>query len=207
MTAARASLRFTEEMAGFVTFGERDFEDGYAFGCRSDTALRLHLTIEVDDVAALVADPARSADVRGYVLCEALGGRLPVARGGFNLFARADGDSRQMLYRLRFTDGTGHSLTLTGFKRLEHGPPRRIWPDTTTLYTRLLQGHVDADGEREAELVASGILRIGPLAFLRQLTTFRAGDAPPRARLAGLTRFGWLFLAQIARLYGPRRTL
>jgi hypothetical protein len=200
-------LRFTEEMHGYVTFGEVRCEEAYLRGRSADTALRVHLTIEVDDVPALATDPGRAAAAGGYVHCEALGGRLPVARGTFNLFAGGNGVGRRMLYRLHFSDGTGHPLTLSGVKRLEPGGPTRLWPETTTLYTRLLQGHCDPAGEGSAELVASGILRITPLGFLRQLTTFRTDDRSVREQLATITRFGRLFVAQIARLYRPARAL
>jgi hypothetical protein len=201
-----ASLRFTEQMKGYVAFGEPSFELGYERGRASGTHLMFQLTIELDDVERLAADPGSGADARGYVRCEALGGRFAVERGAFNLFVAADSAcGRRMLYRLHFADGTGHPLTLSGVKRLERGPVKRLWPETTTLYTRLVQGHVDATGEPDAELVASGILRISALDFLRQLASFRASAAPARARAATLTRFGRLFVGELRRLYGRAR--
>jgi cholesterol oxidase len=185
-------LRFTEQMRGYVTFGEPSFERGHEHGRASDTALEFRLTIEVDDVERLAADPGRAAVARGSVRCEALGGRFPVEGGAFHLFLPAAGGAgKRMVYRLPFTDGTGHPLTLDGVKRLEKGAPLRLWPETTTLYTRLVRGH----GDGAEELVAAGILRIQPRAFARQLTTFRA---PP----AVLVRFAQVFLREMWRLYG-----
>jgi hypothetical protein len=201
-----ADVRFTEEMRGYMTFGEPSCERGYEHGRASDTALMFHLTIDVDDVDALVADPGRDARARGYVHCEALGGRFPIERGSFNLFVPAGGGrARRMLYRLRFADGTGHPLTLSGVKRLDQGPPWRLWPETTTLFTRLVQGHVDAGDEPGAELVAAGILRIRAHDFARQLTTFRANGAGLGDRVGALGRFGRLFVAELASIYGPLR--
>jgi cholesterol oxidase len=201
------SLRFTEQLRGYVTFGEPSFERGYRRGRASDAQLMFHLTIEVDDVGLLAVDPGRPADVTGYVRCEALGGRFTVERGTFNLFVAAvnDGPGRRMLYRLHVTDGTGHPLTLSGFKRLENGPATRLWPETTTLYTRIVQGHVDAEAEPGAELVAAGILRVRARDFLRQLTTFRASAPSARESVATLARFGGVFFGQLGRLYGPAR--
>jgi cholesterol oxidase len=200
------SLRCIEHMRGYVTFGEPSFELGYERGQASDTDLMFRLAIEVNDVEALIDDPQRPADARGYVRCEALGGRFTVERGTFQLLVPAGGEEgKRMLYRLQFADGTGHPLTLTGFKRLQNGPVTRLWPETTTLYTRLLQGHADEAGERDAELIASGILRLAPLDFLRQLTTFRAGGASARERLLTVVRFDSLFVRELARLYGPTR--
>jgi cholesterol oxidase len=75
-----ATVRFTEEMLGHVTFGEADFELGP--GHRDGAgALMFHLTIEVPDIDALRTDPLRAAGAVGYLRCDALGGQLPVERG------------------------------------------------------------------------------------------------------------------------------
>ena len=207
MTRPRAGLRFLEEMRGYVTFGEPSFERGYARGRAAGNALRLRLAIDIDDVGALAADPGRAAAADGHVHCEDLGGLLAVTRGTFNLFVHGDDGGARMLYRLHFADGTGHPLTFSGFKRLRRGPPTLLWAETTTLYSRVVQGHVDAEGDRDAELVASGVLRVEPRDFLRQLTTFRSDAATTRDQLATVARFGGLFLAQLGRVYGPRRAL
>jgi cholesterol oxidase len=187
-----ADVRFTERMSGYVTFGEPSFERGHERGRASDTSLVFRVTIEVDDVARLAANPGLAAAARGYVRCEALGGRFAVERGAFRLFVPdGGGPGRRMVYRLPFVDGTGHALALEGFKRLEPGPPTRLWPETTTLYTRLVREPAGA------EPVAAGILRMTPPAFLHQLTTFRAGS-----QRADLGRFGRLFLRELWRLYG-----
>jgi cholesterol oxidase len=193
-------------MKGYVAFGEAAFDRGYQHGRAEDTSLMVHLTIDVDDVARLEADPGAEAQAHGYVHCEALGGRLAIEHGSLHLFAPGPaGADRRMLYRLTFADGSGHPLTVSGFKRLERGPPTRLWPQTTTLYTRVLQGHVDAAAEAGAELVASGILRITGLDFLRQLSTMRGSAAPAREQAGIVARFARLFIRELARLYGPAR--
>ena len=81
-----------------------------------------------------------------------------------------------------------------------------MWGDTTTLYTGLLRGHVVAVEDPDAEIVASGILRISPLGFLRQLTTFRAGGRrSPIAQVAAIARFDALFLGHLWEVYGLHR--
>jgi cholesterol oxidase len=102
-----------------------------------------------------------------------------------------------MLYRLYFADGAGQPLTLSGFKLVKDDPGLDLWSDTSTLYTRILRGHVDAAAEPEAEIVASGIINIYLLDFARQLTTFRTrgGSAVEQAR--ALTAFGKLFLGKL----------
>ena len=199
------TVRFTEEMRGHVAFGEGNHETGAREGRASGTRLIFRLTIEVDDLDRFAADEMRGAAARGWVRCEALGGRLLVDGGVFNLLVDEAGSSRKrMLYRLFFQDGVGHPLTLSGFKVLGAPPGVRVWRDTTTLYTRILRGHVEADDEPRSEVVASGILRLGVPAFLRQLTTFRASGDSYADRAAAVRRFDSLFLGGLWQVYGRR---
>ncbi|HVE45672.1 MAG TPA: FAD-dependent oxidoreductase [Acidimicrobiales bacterium] len=192
------AIEFTEEMKGYVTFGEDDFHRGFEQGRRNDNFLMFHLTIETDDVERFVADPAHLADARGWVECEALGGRLPVERGVFNLFVEtSDPDRTNMLYRLFFADGAGHPLTFVGFKDVKDDRGLDLWRDTTTLFTRVLRGHVEPGHDGDAEVVASGIITIHLLDFLEQLTTFRAHGPSTSARAEALGDFGRLFLGKL----------
>ena len=198
-------LEFTEEMKGYVTLGEADFDRGFKQGKKDGTFLMFHLTISTDDVDRFIADPRHEGVAVGWVSCDALGGKLPVERGIFNLFVDTDDPKlTRMLYRLFFADGTGHPLTLSGFKRVKDDPGFDLWSDTSTLYTRILRGHVEADAEPTAEVVASGIINIYLLDFARQLTTFRprGGSAGDQAR--ALTDFGKLFLGKLWDIYGDR---
>ena len=137
------------------------------------------------------------------VRCEALGGRLPVTRGLFNLFVKVEGSKRdkRMLYRLHFTDANDHPLTMTGFKVVEDDAGiDNVWTDTSTLSTRLLKGHVEEGDDEAAETLASGRLRIEPLDFARQLATFRTD---PAGRVDAVARFGALFAGELWETYGP----
>jgi cholesterol oxidase len=187
-------------MKGRVAFGESDFERGK----RDGDYLMFHLTIEAEDIESFVADPRHEAGAVGWVGCEALGGRRPVERGWFNLFVDTGepGDKR-MLYRLHFTDGVGHPLTLTGYKVIKHDKGFDLWPDTTTLYTRVLSGHVMAEGDETAEVVASGVLRVQKLDFARQLTTFRGSGSSFGRNLGALMKFNVLFVANLREVYAP----
>jgi hypothetical protein len=201
------SVRFTEEMKGYVSFGEEDYERGAREGRKYHERLMVHLTIEVDDLDRLAADAGRAAEARGWVVFEALGGRLPLEKGIFNLLVEEEDPAIQhMLYRLYFRDGVGHPVTFAGFKTLTNRRGLHVWRDTTTLYTRLLRGHVEAGDDPGAEIVASGILHIRPLGFLRQLATFRAGGRrSPVARPAAIVRFDALFLGHLWDVYGLHR--
>jgi hypothetical protein len=196
------SVRFTEEMLGHVTFGESDFARGAQTGRDGSEFLKFHLTIEVADMERFSHDPMRQAGAVGYLQCDGLGGRLPVEKGVFNLFVDSGPGVKRMLYRLWFRDGVGHPLTLTGYKLVENDAGFDLWKDTTTLFTKVLKGHVDEGGDATAELVASGILRIRVQDFAKQLTTFRAGGAGGiGAKLGGLIKFGVIFVGQLAEVY------
>jgi cholesterol oxidase len=196
------SVRFTEEMLGHVTFGESDFSRGAQTGRDGSEFLKFHLTIEVADMERFSQDPMRQAGAVGYLQCDALGGRLPVEKGVFNLFVDSGPGVKRMLYRLWFRDGVGHPLTMTGYKLVENDAGFDLWKDTTTLFTKVLQGHVEESGDSSAELIASGILRIRVQDFAKQMTTFRAGGSGGiGAKLGGLIKFGVIFVGQLAEVY------
>lgn len=197
------SLSFTEEMKGFVAVGERDYEQGYRAGRERRSRLMFHLTISAPDIERFVADRQHEGVAEGYIECDALGGRLPVRRGVFNLFVDQRGDRpvKHMLYRLPFSDGEGRQLTMVGFKRVEDHPGFDAWQDTTTLFTRILPGHLQPADDDRAEPLAAGIIHIHPRDLARQLTTFRVD--PPH-RVDALGRFAALFAGELWHVYGPR---
>jgi cholesterol oxidase len=199
------TVSFTEEMKGFITLGATDAEEGEKQGKAEGNACMFHLTITTEDVERFLADAAHPGSTRGWIDCEVLGGRLAVDRGVFNLFVASDDPGLTlMLYRLWFADAAGNPLTLSGHKNVKDDPGFDLWSDTSTLYTRILAGHVDADGEATAEVVAAGVLHIHLLDFARQLTTFRAHGPTPGDRARGLGRFGRLFLGDLWDIYGPQ---
>ena len=197
-----SSVRFTEEMTGHVGFGVEDFDSGARAGREHGVELMFHLTITVDDIDRFVVDPDHDATAVGWVGCEALGGRLPVERGVFNLFVdQEDPSDKRMLYQLWFRDGSGRELTLAGHKVVQDHPGLDLWRDTTTLFTRVVRGHVTLAEVDDAEVVAAGILRIPAPAFARQLTTFRAGGPTLRSRFSAMGRFGRLFVGSLWDVY------
>ena len=209
---AHTKVSFTEEMKGFMTAGEMDYGRGEREGRESGTSVMFHLTITVDGVNRFVADPDHDTeDLKGYVESGALGGRREVERARFNLFiSDADPARKRMLYRLFFRDAEGNPLTLSGFKDVYDDPGLDVWKDTTTLYTRILRGHVSEGEEEEAKrdaarygrmVVASGIIHIHFFDFLRQLTTFRAEGPTLSDRAAALSRFGALFMGKLWDVY------
>lgn len=166
------------------------------------------LTISTDDVDAFVADPRHLGVAEGYVQSEVLGGRLPVQSGAFNLFVDEGAHTRHMLYRLYFADANAHPLTLAGYKNVRPGPITKVWPETSTLYIRILSGHVPVTdgGESSSEgIVGSGILHILPLDFAHQLTTFRVRGPSRMGKLHAFDAFGRLFLDELWQVFDPFR--
>ena len=192
-------VAFTEQMKGFVGFGEHDPARGAQAGEDTDTRCMFELTISVDDLDRFEADRDHLGRAEGVVRCDALGGERPVERGWFNLFV--GGRDKRMLYRLHLTDGEGHLVTLTGHKVVaDDRGVDSVWADTSTLYTKLLAGHVQPEADEAADVLAAGILRIKPLDFARQLTTF---DTTPDHRPDAVARFGALFAGNLWEVYGP----
>ncbi len=210
-------LRLTERMTGAFAFGQSAYVRGFLDGLRAGSGghgqaatsgggVMFRLTIRVADVDAFVADPTHAATADGYVRSDPLGGHLPVEAGAFNLFVDEGPRTRHMLYRLYFSDASGRPLTLAGFKDIKPGPLTKVWPDTSTLYTRVLTGHVPvSDGGQSVTegVVGSGLMRIRPADFARQLTTFRASGPSLGGELRALGAFGRLFLAELWEVFDP----
>src|SRR5882672_2405938 len=114
-------------------------------------------------MTSIFSSPTRVMKRRPKATC----GARPVERGVFNLFVdETDSTSKRMLYRLFLRGAAGESLTMTGFKEVKDDPGFDVWRDNTTLFTRILRGHVSAAEESQAEAVASGIIQVHPLDFL-----------------------------------------
>jgi cholesterol oxidase len=205
--SAVTSVRFTEEMKGFITLDESDHETGARLGRTAGTRCMFHLTIQINDVDAFQDDPVRRGTCQGWVDCDVLGGKRLVERGDFQLFVDDDDDPgrRWMRYRLWFRDAAGHPLTLVGFKDVHDDAGFDVWTDTSTLFTRILAGHVEPDDDAEARVVAAGILTIWMRDFARQLTTFRASGPTIADRFRGLGLFVGVFLRQLKQVYVSRR--
>jgi hypothetical protein len=107
-----------------------------------------------------------------------------------------------MLYRLFFSDPQGRALTLSGFKDIKDDPGFDAWTDTTTLFTRIYEGHVaDAEAEKQSQVIAAGIIHIHFFDFLKQLTTFRTEGPTLGDRTAAMGRFGRLFFGKLFDVY------
>jgi cholesterol oxidase len=204
-TPGHAKLTFTEEMKGFVTRNETDFDIGFQRGRQANTDLMFHLDITVADVYEFVANAGTTSAAAGWIRSTDLGGQLPVEQGWFNLFVDVGTPTlKHMLYRLFFRDGAGQAMTLSGFKDLHGEPGFDLWRDTTTLFTHIFEGHVQQDGEEQAAVIATGILQLDMLDFLHQLSTFRVDAPTDLEKASALSRFGIFFLGNLWEVYGAK---
>ncbi|MGC4152810.1 MAG: hypothetical protein QM628_06990, partial [Propionicimonas sp.] len=195
--SAGSGTSFTEQMKGFVALGETDPVRGWEQGRLLTQRFMFELTITVPDVERFLASDDREGVAEGYVDCDLLGGELPVKRGWFNLFvATDDAATREMRYRLWFSDLSGTPLTMYGYKEVRNDPGLDLWTDTSTLYITLLRGHVPPGAE--GEVAGAGVLRILPQDFARQLTTFRGSGEGSLKAVAG---FGAFFVKSLRDIY------
>ncbi len=204
VAAAQASgLLFTEQMKGFLALGVDDPQTGHDRGKKAKDRLMFELTISVDDVDRFVSDSGHEGSATGYVDSDLLGGRLEVERGWFNLFVQDDDpDQRQMRYRLWLRGPGGNPMTFVGVKEVRDEAGLDVWRDTSTLYVRILDGHLEppARGEAdEADVLAAGVITIHIPDFMKQLTTFRTWG---ESRIGAMEGFGRLFLGQLWDVYG-----
>jgi predicted acylesterase/phospholipase RssA len=198
-------LRFTERMTGSVRFEAPGTAGGIAPAGQRKANLAVRLTIEIEEIDDFVISPEHQASVTGSVTCQALGGQLPVEQGSFNLFVEeSDPEHLQMLYRLWFADKAGHRLTLVGHKDIYEDSHIGIWSATTTLHVRILRGYIEPAGDGNAELVASGVIRIHLPDFLAQLASFRIQSTMVSGRISAARRFGGLFFGKLWDVYGQR---
>jgi len=205
--ATATSLKFTEEMKGFLKRGataatHEEYQAAAAEAKGADGALMFHLDISVADVDTFVTSPAHETKADGYIDSPLFGGKRPVANGVVNLFVNAaDPMKKNMRYRLFFTGGDGRKYTLAGFKDINGPSLTSLWDETTTLYTQILEGHIAAG--QQGPVVGSGVLVIRPEDFFfKQMFSFRTQGPSLEARLSGLNRFGVMFLGKIWDVYG-----
>lgn len=203
VTHAPIGVEFTETMKGFFTPGENDPEKGEQQGKKDGNRLDFRITIHAGDLDKFIHFPEHEASVTGWVESQALGGRMDVTQGRFNLFVIEDQAGpqnpgrKQMLYHLNFRSPDGKLHLLDGVKQVHENPNTDMWADLTTLFTKVYR----VDGQQQT-LVGSGVLHIHLLDFMQQLTTFRVHDAgSPAASMQALNRFGQFFMGQVWDVY------
>lgn len=209
-----SSLQFTERMSGHwsplpasgaqrLPLAREDFLRGEDGDDREPLAFEL--TIHIDDLDHFLEHREHAARATGFIECDSLGGRHDVSEGTFNLFtspgASDDIDAaKEMHYCLFFRDANGRALTLYGYKKVLKEHPLGLWPETTTLYTAIWEGHHDYEDRGLRDVVGQGVLHIAVADFMRQLTTFKTEGAPEAEVMA---RFFGYFAESLWEAYAP----
>lgn len=158
-------------------------------------------TIQSHDLNAMLADEEHPAHLGGTVVARTLSPEpLTMTDGIFNLFVIDPGvpESRLMLYQFKMHNVAGREYFVGGFKIIQNASIVDVWRDTTTLYMTVYDGQ-----DWTAPILGCGILRIAPVDFLKQLTTFRV----PAARnlvdqLIGVAKYGKFFAGTLYEHYG-----
>ena len=100
-----------------------------------------------------------------------------------------------MHYVLDLATTDGRRFHFDGIKVIRHGPPWRLWPDTSTLY-------ITVTDETDTR-VGAGVMRILPGDFVRQMTTMRVTAAGgPAAMVRYTLAFQRLFLGRLFHVFG-----
>lgn len=194
-------LEFTETMKGYVALNQTEPVTG-AMSLERE-ALDVKLKISTDDLDKFLLDAERQGSATGFINCEAFGGKRPVENGVFNLFVDTGrADSKEMRYQLPFTDDTGKKMSLVGVKRIRNDFGFDAWSDTTILYTRIIEGHDLSFMDEQTRIVASGIIRVGMIAFARQMLTFRSRGVGLSGRLMSKWRFLSFFIKSLWQTHG-----
>jgi hypothetical protein len=187
---------------GFAGFGATGHRDGFEQGRADESYVEAQMTIYVDGVNRFITTPEHRASIEGVILCDRLGGRLPIRRGIFNIFVdEGDPTRKKVIYRVFFDDAQSNALTLGGFKDLHDDPGMDFLSDTTVVFAKIYRGTVLGDEEETADVVAAGILRVGMVAFLNQLATFRAEGPTLADRASALNRFGVFYFGRLWDVY------
>lgn len=204
-SAEKISLYFTETMKGHVAEGATGFAEGEK--AKNRTAISFTLTIGTNDLDSFLDLPEHEGTANGHLEIDALGGAMAVKDGIFNLLIDKGSEthSKTMNYRLFVEDAGGNPYTLVGAKNVnDDGGFFEVWKDTTTLYTHIYRGRVEQGQEAEASQWGMGIMHLGELALMKELTTFRVGAPGVKAKLEALNRFGEYFLGSLWDVYATR---
>jgi cholesterol oxidase len=196
----RPGVRFTERMAGWAApSADGDAVAGEGRGRAEGTRLEFVLTVSIDDLEALLRDPATPGRLSGTVTAPVLSPqRLRVADGTFRLMQEdpTHVDTWHMRYSMRLVAEDGEEFGFEGTKYLHDRSGFDAWADTTTLYVTITGGPGPG-------VVASGVMRLTAADFARQLSTMRvSGVDGSLDRARWLARFSTRFLRSLGSVYG-----
>jgi cholesterol oxidase len=215
--APRARLTFTERLTGFVStrmgsdheddlepggsaegLGSHDFQEGFEGGREDGAIVTLCLTIDYDDVQAVLNDTTQEARISGTAIAPELSPhRLTVEKGHFTLLDPDPShvETWHMRYQMELLAEDGSRYAFVGHKVIRKHGARYAWSDTTTLYTTIEQ--VDGGEKRGV-----GILHLEPIDFSRLLRSIEVRGVPYRKQIEYRLAFLELFAGEMVHIYG-----
>jgi uncharacterized protein (DUF362 family) len=182
----KVGLRFGEEMSGYLTQGEADYEQGEKTGKERNSPLSFEVTIHINDVEDFTRLSGRKAQLTGTVSYPALGENLPLRNGYFGLFLPDPATAkRHMTYSFGFTGNDGKDYFLYGYKEIYDDPKFDLVEDMTRLFTRIYRGN-----SAEGPLYGSGILRFRMWSLPSMLFSFEVTNTSSlRAKFKAVSQF------------------
>ena len=182
--APRASLEFTEHLTGFVSMSVHDgYAEGYEDGREDGARVDLQLTIEYDDVQAVLDDPKREARITGTVLAPELSPHpLTVTEGSFTLLDPDPSrvETWRMRYRMRLLSQEGSTVPLRRPQGDPHARGRpRLVRDDDALHDDQRGGGRVAAGHGDLAPEAGRLHQAGPQHQGRRRAAPQAGRVPP----------------------------
>jgi cholesterol oxidase len=205
-TASPARLRFTERLAGFASMQvPGSFRNGRDIGRAEGASLEFLLTIEYDDVAAMLRDPAKAAAISGTALAPELSPhRLVVTAGTFRLLVPDPErvETSLMRYDMQLLAEDGRRYHVDGHKIIRDRGASHAWHDTTTLYVTITAAGGGAGGTGETIRTGKGIARLTPADFATMLRTIGVHGVPKAERVRYRREFLALFAGEMVRFYG-----
>jgi cholesterol oxidase len=197
--APRASLAFSERLTGFVSMSVHDgFTEGYEDGRDDGARVELQLTIEYDDIQAVLDDPKREARVTGTVFAPELSAHLlTVTEGRFTLLDPdpSQVETWQMRYQMSLLSEEGRRYLFQGHKEIRTQGARHAWSEMTTLYTSIRE---EADGSEPG----TGILHLKPADFTQLVWSIKVAGVPDRKQREYRRAFLELFAHEMVHIYG-----
>jgi cholesterol oxidase len=197
--APRARLEFTEHLTGFVSMSVHDgYAEGYEAGREDDARVDLMLTIEYDDIQAVLDSPRREARITGTVLAPELSAHpLTVTEGRFTLFDpdQSQADTWHMRYRMSLRSQEGKPYLFEGRKEIRTQGARHAWSEMTTLYTQIRE-------EAEGSQPGTGVLHLKPADFTRLVRSIKVSDVPHKKQDQYRRAFLELFAREMVHVYG-----
>ena len=193
MSTRPIGFTFDETMSGGFALGESDPQSGKDRGQLDGSELAMHATVSIENLDAFIADPNHLGGLTGRVDFTPFGSGIPAPSGVFNLFSpTSDPGLKLMVYELAF-EHAGKGYYLAGHKEVRDAAPTELWRATTTLYTRLHEGP-----DKEAPVVAAGVLSLGVKQLMALVSTMRVTNAKNHAQEAEtMMKFGRFFMGDL----------